>query len=740
MKKRGKTKHCQHKSDDFHFYKLENPFKNFSMEEITSKFIEAGDSYEKEFLSSFKKIENLLNEFYPLAILSILSVYNLFRLVTDSNQIVTPRKPTLDQSHIELLQAFCLRIPANKISYKPALPHQIQIINDLLISICDSFAGKRFSLLKDDRFAQNKSMMFLQERIRTHTQRVRNWGYFEQVVDISKRIYEPLNKRYETCIGISAIDIINFFYILIKQSETKICNHWDKLSDVFKEKSIEKIISKYYKLFDLKGDQNELISFCNDNEINLVDYLKSHSDILLVDYFSFRLSEISQEIQIPLESLQRFLPLLSMKFGDLSNEEPEHFFLNNPIWKKPLIQLTKDKFFCSMPQVFFGFVIQILDSLLEEKENSKEYCSTRKSIFLEEEVENIFKVAFPGSPYVRNFKWKENDIEYETDLIIKVDSYLIVVESKSGSISLSALRGAPKSIERNINELLIYPSIQSYRLEKRILQSKDSSLFNLPFDISSIQKVIRISITLEDFAMIQSNINQLKRDGIINNEFPVSPTILLSDIKIVFDILISEMERLHYLVRRKEIDENMTYFADELDLLGIYLSTGFNIGEIEQNKKAVFNFIGNSTIIDDYYLSVEQGISKEKPKLKLTKWWREIIKFVEKRKPNRWSEIAEILLNISFDDQKKGEKEFKRYIRNVQKNWEIPGHKNSLFICPQKYCFNAIGLIAYKELSKNERFNLIENSVNSIFKKCHAKRCLIIGKNVDSNDYPYSIL
>jgi len=56
---------------------------------------------------------------------------------------------------------------------------------------------------------------------------------------------------------------------------------------------------------------------------------------------------------------------------------------------------------------------------------------------------------------------------------------------------------------------------------------------------------------------------------------------LLADLEIVFDILPSTAHKIHYLRRREDLETNLSYKGDELDLLGFYLASGFNIGEAE---------------------------------------------------------------------------------------------------------------------------------------------------------------
>ena len=322
--------------------------------------------------------------------------------------------------------------------------------------------------------------------------------------------------------------------------------------------------------------------------------------------------------------------------------------------------------------------------------------------------------------------------------MVKIDSYLLLVEAKSGTISLPALRGAPDRAKRHIEELLLEPSIQSKRLADKLLailngKEQDNGLLQqLPFDLRRIQKIVRLSVTLEDFATIQSNVTSLKGTGWVPESFAAAPTILMADLEIVLDVLGSIPERIHYLVRRAELEEQVQYTGCELDLLGLYLASGFNLGEQELGQYPLMLF-DMSKEIDEYYIAQDEGIERDKPVLKSTTWWADIRKRIEERHPERWSEAAVMLLNVGFDDQKKLEKRFKKIKKNVKKNWRRPAHRNSIILCPPEWRNEAFALMAFRDRQKEKR-------AAQVFSKCHATCCLVIGVNIDMFQYPYNVM
>jgi hypothetical protein len=91
----------------------------------------------------------------------------------------------------------------------------------------------------------------------------------------------------------------------------------------------------------------------------------------------------------------------------------------------------------------------------------------------------------------------------------------------------------------------------------------------------------------------------------------------VADLEVVFDILVTAPEKIHYIVRRAEIEQHMRYLGDELDLLGLYLKTGFNLGEAEfQYNRWVL--IEMSKPLDEYYTALDNNIIRKKPSLRST--------------------------------------------------------------------------------------------------------------------------
>ena len=506
------------------------------------------------------------------------------------------------------------------------------------------------------------------------------------------------------------------------------------------------MILKYHEMIGASRD--EALSCINGLDLekesnkSLYAMLLSHSDLLLHEDYLFSPAELSAEFEINEDEVVAILEKFSLELGGLENYKIDFLPLANPVWLAPIVKINQRKYFCAIPQAFFSFVIPIFDDLIEKI--NKPALSDRRSDYLENKIAEIIHRRFPESKTVTGVKWKLDNVEYETDLITFIDSYAIIVEAKSGSISDPALRGAPKRLKRHIEEILIAPNLQSKRLElkinrlKQVSEPKDQLLKTLPVDIDDIRTIIRVSVSLENFASIQANIEQLKKTGWLPDDFQPCPTMSLADFDTLFDFLEHPIQIIHYLKRRQDIEESVGYMGDELDLMGLYLSTLFNISNIEKNINFVITPM--SSPLDAYYNSKDAGIVIPKPKPKISALFQGILEQLEIRKIPRWTEIGTVLCMFSPEDQRKLTKMIKVIEKNVQKKWHIEGHRNTVMIIPNKSSQYALCYIVYNNKNLSRKHEFINNGAAIGLEADHVTQCLVIARNMDEQNLKYHFI
>lgn len=747
-KHRGTRKAQQPKPGGMVF--MRHPFSTLPRDEILKGLLEVGKTHQDEFPNQLTSVTAILKSVDPLLTLSMLSTYGLTCSIDDSGHIRSGYKgDEFNQSHVELAQALCLSIPFEDCSQEFPTPGTIQQLFDLLPELSNAFHLQRFIQMDKNRSDEDKAVLVIQEELRLHTQVVRNWGYLSKVASIVNRLSSPINEVFLSTTGISATNLIDLFSHLIRRHERRFNERLAKLRPVFSQPTIAEMLVAYHNANpQLKDSSAEMIASAKVHGVTIEQMkflLLSHSDLSLDETYIFNADALAKETGIDATSITSALDYLSLNLGALARSNPEHFFLANPVWTKPVIKISKDQYFCAMPQVFFSFVFPILSELLENDRSAMSQYENRRAVFLESEVSSLFQKAFPDCEISSNYRWREGADEYENDLMVRIDSHLIVVEAKSHSISWPALRGAPDRARRHFKEMLLDPSLQSLRLATRITQALSAKdnwnalLPNFPIALDQVRTVLRLSVTLEDFATLQTTLHHAKEANWIPPEHPIAPCILLADLEIVFDILESTPHKIHYLKRRADLEANLNYKGDELDLLGVYLQTGFNIGEAEFSGDH-FALVAMSKLIDNYYMALEEGVVTPKPAPKMTRWWKDICAKIEKRDFHQWSDIANVLLSVSFEDQEIIATKFKKIVKNVHKNWRTPNHNCAIIMTPSKEHADALAVFAFKENDKNERYTRMENVASQVFEASHLERCLVIGINIDKMHYPYSLI
>ncbi|MCD7975889.1 MAG: hypothetical protein LUG51_01560, partial [Tannerellaceae bacterium] len=157
----------------------------------------------------------------------------------------------------------------------------------------------------------------------------------------------------------------------------------------------------------------------------------------------------------------------------------------------------------------------------------------------------------------------------------------------------------------------------------------------------------------------------------------MAPSISLTDLEVIFEVLALESEKIHYLSRRREFEAHLNFDGDEIDLFAFYLENGFNIGETEFDKSVHFSFTLNAKDLDPYFTAKERGIQVKKPTLEKTKYWHDLLYTLE-RHSKVWLTASYILLHVPKEDQIKFEKSLKELVGRILKgkcelehNWII---------------------------------------------------------------------
>lgn len=723
---------------------MENPLSGITDEQRKELISELGKNGKEKVVDIFESLNEILRQHDPITLISILSGYGLTVGAGEGGVQSKESSKGLHQADVELLQALALQIPESELGTLPVTPDIVQKTWEQMVEISNAFTFSRMNAELLESSNIEMAINRVQELIRGHTQIVRNWGFHSQVVGISREIYSHFDEQAQKKLGFSASNVIDIFKYLTESIEEKLT---ERLKILYELKSIRKpydMLVKYHELIGQGKEEadrfSEKIDISKISKRNLFFILLSHYDLRMPDNYFIDSDDLLNQLNLDKDIVSKVLSHFSYRFGDLSNEKKEYFFLENPVWKKPIIS-SSNGYFCVLPQLFFSFVLNTLDDIVEEID--KKSLHERRANYLESKIKEIVKRRFPESQIVSGLKWSLGVEQYETDLIAFIDSHAIIIEAKSHKISRPALRGAPDRIKRHLEEILIEPGIQSNRLEKKLnaLRAQDLPddplLEKLPVDISSINKVLRVSVSLEDFATLQTNLRLFDDTGWVPYDFVSCPSMNLADFETLFDFLEHPVQIIHYLLRRAELEGKYKFIGDELDYMGLYITTLLNVGNMVGDDGAEVIISGMSEPLDKYYTSKDQKILTDKPQPHISTLFKKIFNKLEERSIPRWTEIGCILNRFSPDDQKKLVRFIKALTKVVNRTWQTEGHKNIIIHVPPESSEYALAVVLFKQENRDRRYEFIDHASALGLEPEHVKYFLVIAINIDDDDLPY---
>lgn len=296
---------------------------------------------------------------------------------------------------------------------------------------------------------------------------------------------------------------------------------------------------------------------------------------------------------------------LSIPFGGLRDANPQHIYLNNPIWRKPYIRVDDDQLFAAIPQLIFSFPFAIVEDLIEGHPSLERAYEDARAEYLEAQVADIVSAALPNAEVYRSVLWDDPDTgkTWENDVVALLGNFVFVFEAKSGRLNDVARRGGDKSLKTNFRELFVEPGLQGWRLQNYLDTYRQEAALRLKSDGSPVdlrldrpKVVYRYSVSFEHFTNLTSVRFYLKELGLIENETAWAPALTLGEFQMIARFLDTEVSFQHYLTRRPSVDELIDVDGDEQDILSMYLTNGLCIdGSAVSGRKVTF--LGADTLV-----------------------------------------------------------------------------------------------------------------------------------------------
>lgn len=741
----------------------ENPFKNYhnyelnfghdmTFEERVKAVREIGKKSEENFKSKYETINHWFTDDYDqLYILSFCLRYFLLSEEGYDEEAATGSL-SFAPHYLEILQALSLTHERNY-SARPLMNNVEKLKSDMK-DIGTLIQTKLLNIPLDIKTEKDITTYRIRTDVMGYNMAVRNWAYYHQMQTVMGEMAKLVQDEFIKAHNVCPLAFINLLFTLSAKIEERINNHLNKLQSSLSKKDYLSIQTEYENVFERVTkstieNKEHMWEMAGKDLTELRALLLAHSDLRLQQLFAFTPDEMANysDGKLSVESINYLFSKLTYSFSDLKDCEKNYIILDNPTHNRPFIN-TEDGYFSSLWTSIPHLSLSMLEYLVQENETLRERYNIQRAKYLESEIEILFRKSFPNAEIHKGSEWIGADgKKYENDLIVLIDTFAIVVEAKSGIMTKPAKRGAPDRLAKTIKELIEEPSEQALRFIEYLKTNKGELSLQTKtgcnkINAESINYFIPLGVTFYHLGVLGTNLKLLVKSGMTNkNIHELAPSISLTDLQIVFELLTTEAQKIHYFQRRRELEMQVEYFADELDLLGFYLDTSFDIGDMEGEGKAALNLTLKSKDLDPYIIGTAKGSSVKKPELKMTTWWKDILATMAKRKTKRWLEFSYILLNIHVENQRGLERQFKELVQRIKNNEIELEHNWVVFLTANKNRQFAIVAYPYKSKHLEERNKIFSEIINQAFDvNKNLKGVVVIGVNIDTEHYPYSAL
>ncbi|MDN3551011.1 hypothetical protein [Mucilaginibacter aquaedulcis] len=734
-------------------YEYRNPFPDdMDFDQRLAVLLKIGENAAQDFEKDYVRLLDYFRDFDPLYLLSFSVMYFLAHQEGIDREAIEG-KDEFPPFYIEVLQCLSL-FHERTISVRP-LVEKADDFHELLKSLNTNQSYRYYEIAKDVKNEVELRGVTLRMEMMSHTLAVRNWAYEPQMQKVAYDLAALVENEFTDKIGISPKQLLDILFNSVELTNDRLNVHLNKLRPLIKAKNYKEVFDRYEASFpnaDFTDEEKRLSIWkqSGKNLKNLNYMLFSHADLKLPEIFTFCLEDLKNlsAVECSDEQITKIFDELSYEFGDLKDYDKDHIFLNNPVHQKPFIRLEEKSYFSAINFLLFHLGVDLLEGLIAKDKGLKELYLKAKGKYLENTLEELFRNSFPTATLLAGSIWRDpkSKKEYENDLIVLINDFAFIIEAKSGAISPPARRGATERLYKTLKELVVEPSEQAIRFQNYLKGnlgihkfSTRNKVINV-VDSGAIKYYVPLGITLSNLGPIGCNLKKLTDAGIIGHKLEeLAPSISITDLEVIFELLPLEAQKVHYLSRRREFEAHLQFQGDEMDLFAFYLDNGFNIGDDEYDKDFHINLTIKSKEIDPYIIGKSRGVDVPKPGLKMTPFWAALLNKFEKRKAQMWLQASYILLNAPEEDQKMFEQAFEKLKTQILKGNAPKDHNWVMMACGPERRRYVIAGYPYKGITKEKR-NEIINEILFKEQTVNIRGIIIVGQDLNNNYYPYSVL
>src|ERR1700694_834289 len=687
---------------------------------------------EGSFDDAVANLRSNLERLGPAELMASLAYYRFTRGGQKEQKNRPPWEQT-EQFHAEFLQALALTLASGDRGQSSgvALAELAALERKLRVS-ADLAERERTSSIEEPG---ETVIARLSRRLAGETRFVRNWAYPAQLQRLLAILCEPLDEAYSKSLGIRLFDLINVIFGAIPQLTTRFIA-FAEWQGVAHEVEIAPILTSMFQE-KWRGIETPDASLCEAAVRGSVEREKL-VDAPLRSLITFSLSNLASlaGTAVAEPALLRVLNEWSLPFGSLLAGDARRFLVTNPVWGKPFVRLAPDRYLIPVPGMLISFGLQMLEAALRlAPDLFNRYQERVKPRFLEKETEKAFRNAFPEARVWSGTTWHEG----ENDLAVRMGDLLMVVEAKSGHAPPAALRGAERTFHRLLKDLVVGSSEQADKLIDHLvrLQEAGKKLGPADVDVVGFDCFLPLAIPLESLGTVFTDVKQVARELGENPRRPYASTIPLADLQVIFEILETPTQRLHYLWRRRQLERKYRYIGDELDLLATYFDNQFAFRN-DLLEKGTLYLYNRSQPIDEWLGRDVHGRPAVRPHRKFTRRIKESISLLEAKSSPASIRLCLALLDIPDDSQRQLERDI-QWARRQMKRRRVGFAKFEGLVPLPEGDMVVVGIV-HRGLEREDLRKIFRGLPGAIGSERNVGQVLVIGVAYEDDLTPYSLI
>jgi len=588
--------------------------------------------------AAFEDFKTYIQQFDPIELLSQLVMTFLFTQEGFQGEATDLRRWA---RWIEFTAGYLVTIPSRSEPYQTFDGAHIEEFERLVMQYFNSFMYESVNRPPDAPKPTPSDHVLQHAKI--YSLWVRGDAYPHQFCEYAQELYGDHDKWFRANLGFTAREAIRIFRAVTDELNRRINESADSARANAPSES-----DKYW------GDARAAGLTRKDLETRVAIHLHYGNGPTLL---RFTVEQIAQLSGLPIDICRAFLNRLSQPFG-YRNPKFADSFSNpskapwdyNTLDERPFIERDGFYWLFTNPMVPSVLFHTFFFDLMSDRAYAPRFEKTRGD-FVERKVWEYMKRLFPAHMILRNPTYPNG--EEFSDVAVLHDGKILIFQCKAKGLTRDARIGADFGRLRTDLQAAIRLAFDQAVRARQYIRSTDEPILKtgnmaVRIDGRMITDIYLINVTLMPFLTFATRFENIEEAlGLFpEREYPFSTA--LGDLDIITQLLKSPAAFLHYVNRRLALEKTpFAVDADEIDLLGFYLSQGmyFDVADFKETTDLYLN--GFSDEIDEYvYQKYDAHKDAQAPAAPVPAGFSELIAEIESLSNMYRTDVAIALLDL----------------------------------------------------------------------------------------------